>query len=125
MVLAVLLADDPAAEWAQRVLSGSQLIAPHLMPAEVANRLRSAEARGDISSNDGRDAIDNLLDLPIELHPFEPLARRVWELRGAVTAYDAWYVALAEALDLPLATLDARLSRAAGPRCSFVLPTIT
>ena len=125
MVLAVLLADDPAAEWAQGVLSGSQLIAPHLMPAEVANRLRSAEARGDISSNDGRDAIDNLLDLPIELHPFEPLARRVWELRGAVTAYDAWYVALAEALDLPLATLDARLSRAAGPRCSFVLPTIT
>jgi predicted nucleic acid-binding protein len=123
VVLAVLLADDPAADWAQSVLSGSRLNAPHLMPAEVTNRLRRAVAHGEISPSAGGDAVDDLLDLPIDLHPFEPLAGRVWELRGAVTAYDAWYVALAEVLDCPLATLDARLSRAAGPRCTFVLPS--
>ena len=51
--------------------------------------------------------------------PFEPLAERVWELRGTVATFDAWYVALAERLDLELATLDAGLMRAAGPGCRF------
>ena len=64
----------------------------------------------------------DLVRLPIDLHPFEPVAERVWELRESVSAYDAWYVALAEALEVPLATLDVRLARAPGPRCSFVLP---
>ena len=49
-------------------------------------------------------------------------ADRVWELRSTVTAYDAWYVALAETLDATLATLDEKLSRATGPRCAFVVP---
>jgi predicted nucleic acid-binding protein len=54
--------------------------------------------------------------------PYPPFADRVWELRASVSAYDAWYVAVAEELACPLATLDARLSRAAGPRCAFELP---
>ena len=61
--------------------------------------------------------------LPVELFPFGPLAARVWELRENVTPYDAWYVALAESLDADVATLDVRLSRAAGPRCTFRLPS--
>jgi predicted nucleic acid-binding protein len=60
------------------------------------------------------------VQLRVDLFPYEVVAARVWELRHNMTAYDAWYVALAEALDSPLATLDARLARAAGPRCRFV-----
>jgi predicted nucleic acid-binding protein len=63
-----------------------------------------------------------LLDLRVELFPYEPFASRVWELRHSVVPYDGWYVALAEALDARLVTLDTRLTRAAGPRCVFELP---
>ena len=63
------------------------------------------------------------MQLSIECYPFEPFAERVWELRNTLTSYDAWYVAVAEALDLPLATLDARLARAPGPKCKFLLPS--
>lgn len=56
------------------------------------------------------------------LYPYSTCAERVWELRADVTTYTAWYVAVAELLDAPLATLDLPLSRAPGPRCDFVLP---
>ena len=61
------------------------------------------------------------LDLPITLHPAEPFLHRMWELRHNVTPYDAWYVALAEALDAPLLTTDARLARSIGIRCEIVV----
>ncbi len=67
-------------------------------------------------------AHEDLLQMRVELYAFEPLARRIWDLRANVGTYDAWYVALAEALDAPLATLDRRLAMAVGPRCSFLLP---
>jgi predicted nucleic acid-binding protein len=57
----------------------------------------------------------------VELFPYAPFAARIWDLRGSVTCYDAWSVALAEALSAPLATLDARLARASGPRCRFLV----
>jgi predicted nucleic acid-binding protein len=50
------------------------------------------------------------------------VAERAWELRGSLTAYDAAYVAVAELVGAPLLTLDARLSRAPGPRCRFLKP---
>ena len=56
------------------------------------------------------------------MFPYEPFADRVGQLRETVTGYDAWYIALAEALDAPLATLDLRLSRASGPTCQFYMP---
>ena len=61
-----------------------------------------------------------LLDL--ELFPFEPLAGRIWELRHDVTSYDAWYVAVAEALELPLATLDENLAKSNGVTGEFLTP---
>jgi len=64
----------------------------------------------------------DLLDLRVELFPYAPFAARVWELRDNLTTYDAWYIALAEFLSSPVATLDRRLSRAAGPRCGFETP---
>jgi predicted nucleic acid-binding protein len=58
----------------------------------------------------------------VALFPYRPFADRIWELRDTVTSYDAWYVALAESLDAPLATLDRRLAGAHGPICRFSLP---
>ena len=65
----------------------------------------------------------DLAEASIALFAFRPFAERVWELHGNLTSYDAWYVALAEALDCPLATLDFRLSRSPGPTCTFTPPT--
>lgn len=66
-------------------------------------------------------AVDDLLDLELDIHHTAPLLRRAWELRDNVTAYDACYVSLAEALGCPLLTADARLSRASGPTCDIEL----
>jgi predicted nucleic acid-binding protein len=60
------------------------------------------------------------MELEIQLFPFEPFSNRIWELRHSLTSYDVWYVAVAEALSLPLATLDRRLAH--GPSCEFLLP---
>jgi predicted nucleic acid-binding protein len=62
------------------------------------------------------------MQLDIDLVPFEPFAGRIWELRHNVTSYDAWYVALAETLKLPLATLEEPLSKANGVTCAFLTP---
>jgi predicted nucleic acid-binding protein len=121
-VVAALIDDGSNGAWAARLLGTRHLAGPHLLPVEVSNILRRAAIKGDISDDNASLAHDDLLALRIDLFPFEPFAERVWELRFSVTAYDAWYVALAETLAAPLATLDTRLSRATGPRCPFELP---
>lgn len=122
LVVAALADDGPDGQWAEQELTSDRLVAPHLMPAETANILRRAERSGDISTDTAAQAHADLLLLRVDLFPYEPFASRVWSLRGNVTAYDAWYVALAETLDSPLATLDTRLSRAPGPGCRFRTP---
>lgn len=92
------------------------------MPAETANILRRASAARDVSVDVAALAHEDLMLLRVELFPYRMCAARVWELRENVTAYDAWYVALAEELGAPLATLDLRLSRAPGIRCELSLP---
>lgn len=119
-VVALLVDSGPDGTWAGEVLAGPHLVAPHLMPVEAANILRRASARGDISSDAAALAHADLLALGVDLFPYEPFASRVWELRENLSAYDGWYVALAEALGAPLATLDGALCRAAGPRCEFL-----
>ena len=96
--------------------------APALAPVEATNILRRLEGARVLTRLEATAAFEDVLSLDLELVPFEPFAERVWELRRTVTSYDAWYVAVAEALKLPLATLDRRLSRAAGPSCRFLLP---
>lgn len=120
--VALLVDAGPDGTWAEQVLTREHLLAPHLMPVEVANILRRAAARGDISADAAALAHADLLALRVDLFPYEPFAARVWELRANVTAYDAWYVALAEALGAKLATLDVALCRASGPRCGFLTP---
>jgi predicted nucleic acid-binding protein len=123
VVVGALVDGGEVGAWAVDVLRDPALTAPHQLPVEVANILRRAAASGSVSSDVASLAHADLLDLRVELVAYAPLADRVWELRKNVTAYDAWYVALAERLDAPLATLDQRLVRATGPRCDFLVPS--
>jgi predicted nucleic acid-binding protein len=122
VVVAALVDTEAHGRWAEEVLLSDALAAPHLMPVETANVLRRAAAAKQISDDIATLAHGDLLDLRIDLFGYEPLASRVWELRGNVSAYDAWYVAVAEALEAPLATLDRRLAGTPWIRCRFMLP---
>lgn len=122
VVVAALIDDGPAGRWAEELVASTPLAAPHLMPVEAANILRRAALAGDVSDDTAALAHADLVALVVELFPYDVLADRIWELRGSVTTYGAWYVALAEWLKAPLATLDDRLARAPGPRCSFIGP---
>ena len=88
------------------------LHAPELIDVEVAQVLRRYERSGDLNASRGIEALQDLKDLPIERYSHQGLLPRIWELRDNLTAYDAAYVALAEILDTPLLTSDARLARA-------------
>lgn len=121
-VVAALAHGGREGAWAESLLASEPLAAPHLMPVEAANILRRAALSRDLSDDVASLAHADLLQLRVGLFPYEPLAERVWELRGSLTAYDAWYVALAESLDARLVTLDGRLARASGPRCAFETP---
>ena len=92
------------------------------MRAEATNIFRRLERARLISTPEANAAQDELMQLDIELFPFEPFAGRIWDLRHNVTSYDAWYVAIAEALELPLATLDEPLTNSNGVTCTFVTP---
>lgn len=122
VVVAALLDPGWLGVWAESLLASGPLAAPHLMPAEAANILRRSALAGEISADVASLAHEDLGSLRLELFPYAPCAARVWELRRNITAYDAWYVALAETLGARLATLDARLGRAPGTRCEFVVP---
>lgn len=121
-VVAALVDSGREGAWAESLLLSDALVAPHLMPIEVANVLRRAMLAGNISADTAALAHRDLLQMRVELVPYAPLAERVWELRDSVTAYDACYIALAEGLDAPLATTDRRLARASEARCRFLLP---
>ncbi len=122
LVVAALVDHGPDGTWAEELLATEQLAAPHLMPVETANILRRASLHGQISADSASMAHSDMLELRVELFSYEPFAARIWELRETVTAYDAWYVALAESLDATLGTLDVGLSRAPSPRCEFAVP---
>ena len=122
-VVAAIVDGGATGRWAEHILARRDLVAPHLMMAEATNALRRAELAREISRDAAALAVRDVVDLPVELYPFEPFAARVWSLRRTITAYDAWYVAIAELLDAPLVTLDVKLSRAPGPTCRFELPS--
>jgi predicted nucleic acid-binding protein len=112
LVVAALVDNGQVGRWAEGVLGTDDLAAPHLLPVEVANVLRRADRAGEITADAAALAHADLLNLSVELFAYEPFAARVCELRDGVTAYDGWYVALAESLGASLATLDLRLAKA-------------
>lgn len=77
---------------------------------------------GQSSTDDVVLACSGHRELDLESLPFETFAGRIWALRHALTSYDAWYVAVAEALSMRLATLDVRLSKTSGVVCEFLTP---
>lgn len=121
-VVAALVDSGEIGAWAEDLLMGDHVAAPHLMPVEAASILRRAAAAGQITTDTASLAHADLLDIRAALYPYAPLAGRAWDLRDNLTTYDAWYVALAEVLDARVATLDGALARATGPRCEFVVP---
>jgi predicted nucleic acid-binding protein len=122
VLVAALVDTGSHGAWAEKVLAGGSLHAPELACAEATNIFRRLERAKLITTPEANAAQDDLMQLDIDLFPFEPFADRIWELRHNVTSYDAWYVALAEALKLPLATLDEPLSKSNGVTCKFLTP---
>ena len=100
---------------------GETIHAPSLVDVEVAQVLRRYVLRGDLTPGWARTAIGLMGGFPMERYGHEPLLPRIWELRDNLTAYDAAYVALAEALRAPLITCDRRLANASGIRASIEL----
>lgn len=97
------------------------LHAPHLIDVEVAQVMRRYARAGELAAVRGRQALDDLGDFPITRYPHQPFLPRIWELRDNVTACDAAYVALAEALAAPMITRDAKLAASAGHRARIEL----
>jgi predicted nucleic acid-binding protein len=121
-LLEVLLRTRDAALVEQRLFAaGETLHAPYLIDVETAQVLGRYAAGGEIDGARGRSALDDLTDFPMRRYPHDFLLPRVWDLRHNLTAYDAVYVALAEALDATLSTRDRRLGAASGHRARIEL----
>lgn len=98
----------------QGAVAARGLLAPAHIDAEVLSALRGLMLGGRLSEARVRDALTDLHDLPLERWPLaRPLLDRALDLAANITTYDALYVALAEAVDIPLLTRDVRLARAA------------
>ena len=93
-----------------------ELHAPHLVDVEVTQGLRRLVRAGEVSAGRAGEALADLADLDLHRHSHLDLLVRAWKLRDNVTAYDAMYVALAEALDAPMVTCDVALAKASGFR---------
>ncbi len=119
--LTALVGRQPAAGLVERLSQDGDLHAPHLIDTEVLHALRRLTIAGEISEDRAADARTDFADLALVRYPHQPLSDRVWELRHNLTAYDATFVALAEALETPLITCDARLASAPGSRTHIEL----
>lgn len=87
---------------------------PHLIDIEITHVLRKHVALGAMTSTRAEAALALWLATDLDRHPHDTMLARIWQLRPALTAYDATYVALAEALAVPLITCDGRLARSHG-----------
>jgi predicted nucleic acid-binding protein len=126
-VLANAIGDDEESGLQARELlrEHRELAAPDLVDVETTAVLRRRWLARTITDERFEQAIEDLADIPLARFPTLGLMRRAFELRANVTAYDACYVALAEALDWPLYTVDRRLAHASGPRCTMRLMTLS
>lgn len=93
-----------------------ELHAPHLVDVEVVQGLRRLVRAGEVPSGRADDAIADLGDLDLHRHPHLDLVGRAWKLRDNISAYDAMYVVLAEAIDAPIITCDGPLAKTPGHR---------
>lgn len=120
-VVDYLLDFEPQASWvAERLAEDPDAHAPHLLDVEILSTLRRQVLFEELSAARARGALDDLESFGVERYPHGPFLERAWELRENLTAGDALFVGLAEALGAPLVTTDARIARAAGIRARVV-----
>ena len=120
-VVAALIGRPPDKRLVDRLAVDGDLHAPHLLDVELLHALRRLVKGGQLSDDRAADARSDFADLPIVRYDHIALADRSWALRHDLTAYDATFVALAELLDLPLVTCDARLAHAPGHHAAIEL----
>ena len=113
-----VVADTPrSAEIAARLTADTDHAAPEIIDVEVLGVIRAQYLGGGLDGTAAGQAVADLRDWPGERFAHRWMLDRVWQLRDSVRSWDAFYVALAEALDATLLTLDGRLARAHGPKC--------
>lgn len=121
-MIEVLLNTSVGVRLAERLFDpGETLHAPHLLDIEVAQVLRRYARTQELDAARGLHALEDLVDFPLTRYPHDLFLLRIWELRHNVTAYDAAYVALAEALGAPLLTRDAALASTPGHHAQIEL----
>ncbi|HEX7245578.1 MAG TPA: type II toxin-antitoxin system VapC family toxin [Solirubrobacterales bacterium] len=117
-VVVTVLADTKHASWAEAQLSSDgshrSLWVPHLIDAEVGQALRRRVAAGRLPEDRAGAALQVFARMPLRRIDHVDLIDRAWQLRHNLSFYDGLYAALAEALEVPLVTLDGRLARAVG-----------
>ena len=114
--------DEAAGEAARAILDHhAEVSVPHLADVEVLSTLRKRALAGTMTTQRCVEALRDLTALPYRRYPAAAFLERAFELRHTVSAYDAIYVALAEALGCELVTADGRLARAPGLRCAVRL----
>jgi predicted nucleic acid-binding protein len=116
-----LVYDDDASDRIRARLAGERLTAPGVIDLEVLSALRGIVRVGRVTARHAERALRDLVSLPLDRAPHARLARRIWELRDNLSAYDAAYVALAESLDTLLITADAAFPGVPGIRCEVEL----
>ncbi len=121
-LLEVLLNTPTSARISERFFGRNDTLhVPHVLDLEVVQVLRRYTLSGEMDAERSEQVLDDLADLPLNRYPHDVFLRRIWALRRNLTACDAAYVALAEALDAPLITRDAALARASGHRAHIEL----
>lgn len=121
VVVELLLSTPLAPRVSERLFAGESLHVPELLDLEVTQAPRRYYLMGDLTAQRGVETLEDLAALPLRRFPHEPFLGRIWALRRNVSAYDAAYVALAEALQATLLTRDSRLASASGPKAIIEL----
>ena len=116
-VVEFLVGTDRVAEGIRAVVVGQKLSAPHVVDLECASTLRGLVHAGKLPSDEGERALDLLGRMALTRYSHVPLLTRIWQLRHNMWPYDAAYVALAEALEAPLVTVDSKIEKVPGIWC--------
>lgn len=118
-----VVVDAVRAEDVRRRLDGDHdVAAPHAIDAEVLGVIRRDLMLGRLDRTAALQAVEDLRGFPVDRYGHRRLLLRAWDLRDRVRSWDALYVALAEALDATLITLDERLARVSGLDCRVEVP---
>ena len=117
----VLLGTSRAEQIRNIMVRDGDLVAPHLLDAEVTSVIREHLLVGRVDETAAAQAVEELATWPLQRFGHSALLGRAWQLRDNLRIWDALYVALAEVLGASLLTADARLANATGPRCTFVV----